>query len=57
MIPDNRYMEIVAIMMIMMVFRYRMTPPESPRDREGASVEMAGDNQDKHRDQGQHRPL
>ena len=57
MIPDNRYMEIVAIMMIMMVIRYRMTPPESPRDREGASVEMAGDNQDKHRDQGQHRPL
>ena len=33
---------IVMIVMIMMMTRYRMTPPESPRDREGPSAELAG---------------
>ena len=32
---------VMMIRMIMMMTRYRMTPPESPRDREGPSVELA----------------
>ena len=35
-------MMIVMIVMIMLMTRYRMTPPESPRDREGPSAELAG---------------
>ena len=33
----------MLIVMIMLMTRYRMTPPESPRDREGpSSAELAG---------------
>lgn len=32
----------MMIVMIMLMTRYRMTPPESPRDREGPSAELAG---------------
>ena len=32
----------MMIVMIILMTRYRMTPPESPRDREGPSAELAG---------------
>ena len=42
MITDNRWVMMMLIVMIMLMTRYRMTPPESPRDREGPSAELAG---------------
>jgi len=37
--------------------RYRMTPPESPRDRDGASVEMAGGQERENQNPGHVRDL
>ena len=56
MITDNRCV-VMMIMIVMMMIRYRMTPPESPRDREGASVEMAGAQERESQSQGHVRDL
>ena len=47
----------IVMMMIMMMIRYRMTPPESPRDREGANVEMAGGQERDNQNPGHVRDL
>ena len=48
---------IIMMMMIMMIIRYRMTPPESPRDRDGANVEMAGGQERDNQNPGHVRDL
>ena len=42
---------------MMIIIRYRMTPPESPRDRDGASVEMAGGQERENQTPGHVRDL
>ena len=53
----GRGLKIVMMIMIMVILRYRMTPPESPRDRDGASVEMAGGQERENQNPGHVRDL
>ena len=50
-------MMIVMVMIIVIILRYRMTPPESPRDRDGANVEMAGGQERDNQNPGHVRDL
>jgi len=50
-------MIMMIVIIIMMMIRYRMTPPESPRDRDGANVEMAGGQERDNQNPGHVRDL